>query len=255
MKDRVKIVRVIKAGELKLAAYLVLNPETQEYGQLQFHATYGDTVLGVMGEASARLYAKFVLDELGAKKCVSEIAAETSAKGHYLDGWTEDEDGRAWHRAGDEGVKVLVMAHHGLANYPFQTWKGSEYGGNFGSLRNAVEKANSKWPRVYPLTAKDAVALVKSGHNDASKDARTLHDSRYSSPELVDLHSNVFPSKDAAIADAARLVVGNRNLGRADTFLPASEFTSGALGDDRDMASALGNPMALREREDEGSGP
>jgi hypothetical protein len=37
------------SGQLKMAAYRVRDPDTQEFSTLQFHATWNNTVLAVMG--------------------------------------------------------------------------------------------------------------------------------------------------------------------------------------------------------------
>ena len=42
------------------AAYRVRDPETNEFSNLQFHATWNNTVLAVMGEEAAKLFARFV---------------------------------------------------------------------------------------------------------------------------------------------------------------------------------------------------
>ncbi len=51
-------------GSLKLAAYKVRDPETGIYGLLQFHVTYDNIVLCLMGEEVAKLFARFVNDTL-----------------------------------------------------------------------------------------------------------------------------------------------------------------------------------------------
>lgn len=61
-RDIVKRESVLIAGGLKLAAYCVRNPETGEWSDLQFHMTYGDTIMALMGHESAKLFAKFVTD-------------------------------------------------------------------------------------------------------------------------------------------------------------------------------------------------
>lgn len=48
------------AGGMKLAAYQVRDIETDELSSLQFHMTYNNTVLAVMGEEAAKLFATFV---------------------------------------------------------------------------------------------------------------------------------------------------------------------------------------------------
>ena len=59
-RDRVKRGAVIIAGSLKMAAYRVRDPETDEWGSQQFHATYDNHVLAMMSEETARLFAKFI---------------------------------------------------------------------------------------------------------------------------------------------------------------------------------------------------
>lgn len=58
--DRVKRELVLTAGGLKFAAYRVRDPDTDEWSTLQFHMTYENTVMAMMGEASAKLFAEFV---------------------------------------------------------------------------------------------------------------------------------------------------------------------------------------------------
>ncbi len=60
MTDRVKREAVILAGGLKAAAYRVQDPETGEWSSLQFHMTCNNTVLAIMGEETAKLFAQFV---------------------------------------------------------------------------------------------------------------------------------------------------------------------------------------------------
>jgi hypothetical protein len=62
--DRVDRVGAIIAGPLKLGAYRVRDPQTDEWSALQFHMTCDNTVMAVMSEASAKLFAKFVSDTL-----------------------------------------------------------------------------------------------------------------------------------------------------------------------------------------------
>ncbi len=59
-KDRIQRGAVIIAGALKMAAYRVRDPETDEWGPQQFHATYDNHVLAMMGEESAKLFARFI---------------------------------------------------------------------------------------------------------------------------------------------------------------------------------------------------
>ena len=60
VNDIVRRHGLIQANNLKLAAYTVLDMETGQHGPLQFHATIGNTVLAVMGEETAKLFARFV---------------------------------------------------------------------------------------------------------------------------------------------------------------------------------------------------
>lgn len=62
--DRIQCGAVIIAGALKMAVYRVRDPETDEWGSQQFHATFNNHVLALMGEETAKLFAKFVNDTL-----------------------------------------------------------------------------------------------------------------------------------------------------------------------------------------------
>jgi hypothetical protein len=64
--DKVCRKAAVIAGPMKLAAYTVMDPDTGEHGPLQFHMTYDNTVMAVMGESAAKLFAKFVTDTAGA---------------------------------------------------------------------------------------------------------------------------------------------------------------------------------------------
>ena len=59
-KDVVRRVGVIIAGPIKVAAYQVRDLYTLDFGPIQFHMTYDNTVMGVMGEEAAKLFARFV---------------------------------------------------------------------------------------------------------------------------------------------------------------------------------------------------
>lgn len=66
-KDRVQREGTIMAGGLKVAAYRVRDVESGEYGPLQFHMTYDNTVLALMSEQAAKLFATFVNTQLAPK--------------------------------------------------------------------------------------------------------------------------------------------------------------------------------------------
>lgn len=55
------------AGQLKIAAYRVRDPENGEWGPLQFHMTHDNTVLAVMGAEAAKLFARFVTNTVGSE--------------------------------------------------------------------------------------------------------------------------------------------------------------------------------------------
>lgn len=61
-RDMVRREAVIIAGGLKCAAYRVCDPDTLQWSALQFHVTYDNHVMAVLGEESAKLFAKFVED-------------------------------------------------------------------------------------------------------------------------------------------------------------------------------------------------
>lgn len=61
---------------LKMAAYRVRDPETGEFSSLQFHATFDNTVLAVMGEESAKMFARFVTSALSTPIAVEATGAE-----------------------------------------------------------------------------------------------------------------------------------------------------------------------------------
>lgn len=64
-RDIIKREAVIIAEGLKVAAYRVRDPETQEWSTLQFHMTYNNNVMAVMSQESATLFARFVNSTLG----------------------------------------------------------------------------------------------------------------------------------------------------------------------------------------------
>ena len=68
-RDMVQRLGRIEAGAMKIAAYRVRDPETDEWGSAQFHLTYDNTVLGVMGEQAARLFVTFVTTTLAEPPC------------------------------------------------------------------------------------------------------------------------------------------------------------------------------------------
>lgn len=66
-KDRVKRGAVIIAGPLKMATYRVRDPETDEWSPQQFHATYDNHIMAVMDGQTAKLFARFINDNLEEK--------------------------------------------------------------------------------------------------------------------------------------------------------------------------------------------
>lgn len=56
----VRMVKMLRAGPLKLASYQVMDPSTGEYGRIQHHMTYDNTVMAVMEDESAKMFANHV---------------------------------------------------------------------------------------------------------------------------------------------------------------------------------------------------
>lgn len=71
-RDIVRRVRFLHADgvrhQLKIAAYRVLDPETGEYSKLQFHITCDNTIMAMMGEGMANIFADFVKETIAAEK-------------------------------------------------------------------------------------------------------------------------------------------------------------------------------------------
>ena len=63
-RDRVDRGAVIIAGGLKMAAYRVRDPETDEWSSQQFHVTYNNIIIALMEEETAKLFARFVTSTL-----------------------------------------------------------------------------------------------------------------------------------------------------------------------------------------------
>lgn len=59
-EDFIRREKVLLAGNLKMAAYKVRDPETGIFGPIQYHATWDNTVMAVMNEEVAKLFAKFI---------------------------------------------------------------------------------------------------------------------------------------------------------------------------------------------------
>ena len=164
--NNVRMEREVLAGGMKLGAYRVRDPATREYGPLQYHMTHGNSVVAVAGENAAKLFASFVFDTLGGKKCISEVAAETKANIHIHSetpdaesfvkaqarmvegpptitplpaapmGWTLDKDGTYLHRLYGAQAR-LVCTSDGV-----QLWAGVEYVGTFQTVQAAADYAS-----------------------------------------------------------------------------------------------------------------
>lgn len=62
-KDNVQRISFLSAGGLQVGAYRVRSLETGDWiDSVQYHMTYNNVVLGVMGEEAAKLFSKFVQD-------------------------------------------------------------------------------------------------------------------------------------------------------------------------------------------------
>lgn len=72
--DQIKRESVLLAGPIKIAAYRVRDPDTQEWSSRQFHFTYDNHVVAVMDETSARLFSGFVTRAAGDQRpCATDI--------------------------------------------------------------------------------------------------------------------------------------------------------------------------------------
>lgn len=78
--DRVRHVSALRAGMLQIAAYTVADPATLEHGQVQFHMTWGNTVMAMMPAESATLFARFVCQTLGLSFDFATPVSGTDAK-------------------------------------------------------------------------------------------------------------------------------------------------------------------------------
>lgn len=63
-KDMVRRLGLLQAGSLKLAAYQVRDPETDQWSPIQFHMTYDNCVMAMLGEESVKLLVTFVNSQL-----------------------------------------------------------------------------------------------------------------------------------------------------------------------------------------------
>jgi hypothetical protein len=90
-KDMVKRCGMLRAGALLIAGYKVRDPETDAWSKLQIHMTYDNTVMAVMEEESAKLFTRFVQDNIMPTEAELKAARIKAAK-----------DLRDWFRAGDD---------------------------------------------------------------------------------------------------------------------------------------------------------
>ncbi len=59
-RDMVSREQAMIAGPIKIASYRVRDPETLEWSSRQYHLTFDNTVMAVMGEEAAKLFIRFV---------------------------------------------------------------------------------------------------------------------------------------------------------------------------------------------------
>jgi len=100
--DTVRREAVFTAGPLRMAAYTVRDPETGGHGPTQFHMTYDNTVMALMGSEAAKLFASFVSRTLdlapvpvdllfsgaspeGLVFCEAEVDGRSVSVGRWLD--------------------------------------------------------------------------------------------------------------------------------------------------------------------------
>lgn len=81
-KDMVKMEACLGSGMVKIAAYQVRDPEDGEWSPLQYHMTYGNTVMCVMGAEAAKLFARFV--SMNGDYSESEIEAKRYDAARFL---------------------------------------------------------------------------------------------------------------------------------------------------------------------------
>lgn len=66
--DRVQRGSALMAGPIKIATYRVRDPITDEWSSLQFHMTFDNTVMAVMGFEAAKLFTRFAKDVIDAEE-------------------------------------------------------------------------------------------------------------------------------------------------------------------------------------------
>lgn len=99
-RDRVRQLHMLRAGPLKFAAYQVRDPATNEWSNIQFHMTYDNTVMAVMEENSAKLFADMVGKVLAVQKPEDEWTklptyADVEADRHAVAEWRKSKDAAA----------------------------------------------------------------------------------------------------------------------------------------------------------------
>lgn len=63
--DMVRRESCLMAGPLKIAAYRVRDPDSNEFSERQYHMTWGNTIIAMMGTQAALLFARFVRESEG----------------------------------------------------------------------------------------------------------------------------------------------------------------------------------------------
>lgn len=66
-RDIIRRESVLQAEGFKIASYRVRDPETNEFGDLQYHITHNNTVIAIMSETMLRLLIQFA--GLDKKEC------------------------------------------------------------------------------------------------------------------------------------------------------------------------------------------
>lgn len=63
-RDIIRREAVVCAGPIKMAAYRVMDPDTGEHSPMQFHLTYDNMVMAVLGESAAKMLSDFIMATL-----------------------------------------------------------------------------------------------------------------------------------------------------------------------------------------------
>lgn len=72
-RDMVRMESQMKAGPFQMGAYRVRDPETLEWSTIQFHMTFNNYVIGVMSIGEAKLFSRFVDEQVKRTEAGSSV--------------------------------------------------------------------------------------------------------------------------------------------------------------------------------------